>query len=75
MPPSGLLVGSSLRSALSPRLHRWRPRLDRGIAVVVYMPVLYLRDGTGGDSTGANQSPSPCHEVVYLSDPMLILIQ
>lgn len=36
--------------------------------------VVYLRDGTGGDGTGADKTPSPCHELVCLSDPMLILI-
>ena len=34
-------------------------------------PVLHLRDGAAGGGRGARQGAAPCHDLVYLQDPLL----
>lgn len=43
------------------------------VAAELHMSVLPLRDDSGGDRSGVDQGPSPCHGVVHFPDPLLML--
>ncbi|AQK91015.1 uncharacterized protein [Zea mays] len=38
---------------------------------ISFMPLLPLRDGAAGGGRGARQGAAPCHDLVYLQDPLL----
>lgn len=44
------------------------------VAVVMYMPLLFVRNHNSGAGSGVDQGPYPCHGVVHFSDSLLIHI-